>query len=247
MNAALLEKLVAFREKNGLQTAKVLLSQKVRYQYAVIHQKMTTSLFLAEIDEAKTLNALLLVEARAAKGYWKQYGTNVGSRVAWRSRKPHGSDPCNRLLDVGYHYLAACLAKVFLELDIPDELGLFHRAQSAHARPLVYDFMEWLRPVLVDRTVLVFFRRKKKPVERLREKDIPRFVASLKRGWERRYYHNKLGYCVTLSYWTKLIMFELEKSIHNNTAFEPLFPSLRHETRCKQKPLLANAKGGVES
>lgn len=195
--------------------------------------------FLEKVAEAETLATLLLVEARAARKYWKQYGAGITSRVAWHSRDPHAPDVCNQLLDIGYHYLATHLAKLFLELNIPTELGLFHRAQSAHAHPLVYDFMEWLRPMLVDRAARSFFRKKKRIVEQLTNKDIPHFVATLKREWERRYYHKKLGYCITLSYWTKLIILELEKSIRHNSAFTPLFPSLRHETRCKKPRMQA--------
>jgi|GEM_PF-5557352 hypothetical protein len=38
------------------------------------------------------------------------------------------------------------------------------------------------------------------------------------------------------AYWTRFIILELEKSIHHDTPFRPIFPSLRHETRCNKKP-----------
>lgn len=244
MNALLLEKLTLFRQKNGLRVAQTLIAQKIEYQYAIIKKRKSAVPFLKEVAEMETINALLLVEARAAKEYWKQYGAEVNSHVTWSSRRPHAHDACNQLLDIGYHYLSTYLTKLFLEMDIPTELGLFHKAQSVRAHPLVYDFMEWLRPILIDRTARTFFRKKKKQMEYLAEKDIPRFVATLKKEWGRQYYHKKLGYCITLSYWTKLIVLELEKSIHQNISFAPIFPSLRHETRCKKPRVQAR---GAES
>jgi CRISPR-associated endonuclease Cas1 len=234
MNALLLEKLTIFRETHGLGTAKVLIAQKVRYQFAVIGKKGMAKVFLEQITNAETVNILLLTEARAAKAYWGTYGKQITSRVSWYSRKPHAPDPCNQLLDIGYHFITGWFVKLFAELNIPTEFGIFHRAQSAQAHPLVYDFMEWLRPILVDKIIYLFFRKKKKMISNISEKDIGRTVSMIKKALERRYYHKKLGYCITLAYWIKLAIFELEKSIRHNEPFNPIFPRLRHETRCKK-------------
>jgi len=245
MNAALLERLVLFREQHGLETAETFLGQKIRYQYATLKRRKRALPFLQEIYTTKTVLALLLVEARAAKEYWRAYGKNIAGHAAWHSRKPHAPDPCNQLLDIGYHYLTGYLSKLFAELNIPTELGLFHRAQSAKAHPLVYDFMEWLRPLLVDRVILVFFKKKKRVLQRITGREVGLVIVRIKKELERRYYHKKLDYCITLTYWIKLIALELEKSIRHNTAFEPIFPSLRHETRCK-KPRLHTQNGAKD-
>ncbi len=243
MNALFLEKLIAFRKKHALNTAKVFLSQKIRYQFSILGEILLAQPFLEQAAGVQAVNALLLVEARAAKAYWNVCGTYMATHAVWNSRKPHAGDPCNQLLDIGYHFLVGWLVKLFLELNLPTELGLFHRAQSANAHPLVYDFMEWLRPVLVDKTALTFFRKKKKVVLHISEQEIGHFIFAIKKELERRYYHRKLGYCITLAYWIKLVALELEKSIHHTTLFQPIFPSLRHETRCKKAPA---ESGGVK-
>ncbi len=234
MNALLLERFTRFREQYGLETTKILLLQKIRYQFSVIGKKELSATFLKQIIYAKTINILLLTEARAAKTYWSTYGKQTASHILWHSRKPYAPDPYNKLLDIGYHFITGWLVKLFTELNIPTELGFFHRAQSAQAHPLVYDFMEWLRPILVDKIVYLFFKKKKKKVSSVSEKDIGRVVSIIKTALERRYYHKKLGYCITLAYWIKLTVLELEKSIRYNKPFNSIFPSLRHETRCKK-------------
>lgn len=244
MNAKLLERLVAYREARGLEVAKLLLSQKIRLQFSLLGSVADSAEFNEQLVKAQTMRALLLVEARAARAYWKRFGKSVAARVSWTSRMPRAEDPCNQALDVGYHYLAQRVVKWCAELNIPTELGFFHKAQSAHAHPFVYDFMEWMRPLVVDKAMRVFFKKKKKRVEHITKRHIGHLLGVIKKGLERRYYHRRLGYCITLAYWSKLILLEFEKCVRRNEPFRPIFPSLRHETRCgsiKSRP--ANLQG----
>jgi CRISPR-associated endonuclease Cas1 len=233
MNAKILERLISFRTKRGLETVKVIIDQKIRYQYQVISKSRLADKYSEEIKKVSTNQELLLVEARAAKEYWGYVRQKIENKVVWSARIPHNGDVVNQLLDIGYHYLTGHVLKIFQEVDMPTEIGMYHKAQSKHAHPLVYDFIEWLRPITVDRVLLVFVGKKKKMFESIQNKDIGMFVQNIKQVFEKKLYNKKLTYCITLDYWVKLIILELESAINHDTVFEPLFPSMRHETRCK--------------
>lgn len=122
------------------------------------------------------------------------------------------------------------------KLYVPTELGFFHKAQSGKAHPLVYDFIEWMRPLVVDRTIINIIRKKKRRIDKIDKKFIAYFIFKIKKEFDREYYHKKLHYCITLDYWNDLILLSFIKSVNQKNVFKPLFPSLRHETRCKKSP-----------
>ena len=94
--------------------------------------------------------------------------------------------------------------------------------------------MEWLRPVVVDKVLLVIITKKKKVVEDVDEKLIKFFVYHMKIKLDSYVYHKELRYCVTFNYWIHLLLLDLMHSINTNKKYRPLFPSLRHESRCKK-------------
>lgn len=89
MNAKLLERLVAYRETRGLEVAKLLLSQKIRYQFSARGKTSDSASFIQQAASSKIIGALLLVEARAAREYWKRYGASISKTAYWNSRKPY--------------------------------------------------------------------------------------------------------------------------------------------------------------
>ncbi len=236
MNAKWLEKLVEYRNtENGLTLSKAIIHQKIYYQFTVIQKRKEATRFLDEIKLVKNNQDLMLVEARAAKKYWQYLGEKIKNKIRWSGRMPHGKDVLNNLLDVGYHYLAQKVSKIFDEVDMPRDLGLLHKAQSKNAKPLVYDFMEWLRPI-IDDVLIKFLRKKKKFVEEVSNKDIAHFLFLVKEVFARDLYHKKFKYCISLEYWTKLIALEMRGAISENREAGFYFPSLRHENRCNKKP-----------
>ena len=141
------------------------------------------------------------------------------------------------MLDIGYHFLLEVILKIFGEIELPCELGLLHRAQSRNAKPLVYDYMEWLRPIVVDRVLLTVLRKKKNKFEKINKKDISVFINKLKEQLNKTYYNKNLGYCIKLEFWIKLNALNLLYGINHNSIPIWNFPSLRHESRCKNKKL----------
>jgi CRISPR-associated endonuclease Cas1 len=235
MNAKFLEHFIAYREAKGLSVAKTLLSKKIEYQFAILGQRKVAEPFLNELSSTQDIQRILLIEARAARLYWRKFAARIGTKTVWQGREAHRNDMINKLLDIGYHYLAQKIINICQEINLPTELGIFHRAQSAKAHPLVYDFMETMRPIIVDEVLLKIIRRKKLPITKIDRKFISTFVYHMKKKGETRYFNRKLNYCIELNYWIRLLLLEFMGSVRFRSAYHPLFPSLRHESRCKEK------------
>ncbi len=181
------------------------------------------------------IQKVLLYEARSARTYWITIRKSLESKIFFPKRKPHESDPGNKLFDIGYHTLTNYIQKRCLELDIPTELGLFHRAQSHDSHPLVYDLMEWLRPFLVDNVIVVWIHKKKKPLLQVSQKDIAYLVHLINKKLAKNYFHHDRNSCLPLSYWIDLYLLEFRNAISQQREFNPTYPPLRHDTRCPNK------------
>lgn len=234
MNAKLLEHMVRYRETYCLDVTKTILSQKIFYQYAVLQERQEEKLYREQLFAQANIQSAMLVEARAARRYWTVYKEKLGWKVEWAGRKPHSKDCVNTLLDIGYHYLSNHILILCKELNLPTELGFFHKAQSKNAHPFVYDFMEWLRPIMVDQVLLKILSRKKKNIEKVDEKLVKYFVFCIKKRLNQYAYHRKLKYCIQFDYWIRLVLLECMGAIHEKRKCRPNFPSLRHESRCKK-------------
>ncbi len=237
MNAKLLEYIISYRETQGLDFSKEILSQKIKYQYQGIKKLSIGRNYIRQIQDALSTKELLLIEARAAKEYWNSiHQEYIKEKLIWAGRKPHNADVFNRLLDIGYHYLVERVVKICIKLDIPTEIGFFHIAQSKHAHPFIYDFMEWLRPIVVDRVLIKIIRKKKKQLETVDEKIIKQLVFLIKQEFERRYYNKKFSCCITLNYWIEINLLHFVHFVYKKESPNFYFPSMRNENRCKTKP-----------
>ncbi len=236
MNAKFAERLLIYRDKNRLSFSKTILLQKIENQFSIVSNRRRFEKYRMEIVSARDIQNLLLIEGRAAREYWKLFGVEVtkGSKIIWFGRKPHKDDVANKLLDIGYHYLTQKITDLFDSLDFPVEFGFSHKAQSKKAVPLVYDFIEWLRPFMVDEILLRFVHKKKKSIDMSNKKIIPIFLSKIKQKFEQKYFHRNLDYCITLEYWIKILILEFMGVVNGGKEqYKPIFPSLRHETRCK--------------
>ncbi len=104
------------------------------------------------------------------------YREHIKPKIDWKGRYSHANDPVNKLLDISYHFLFLKERHLCTEIDFPTEIGFFHKAQSKNAMPFVYDFVEWIRSILIDKTLMLFLRKKKNKLVEVKEKDIKRFL-----------------------------------------------------------------------
>lgn len=235
MNAKTLERIVHFRFDMGKDVIKEIMYRKISYQFSLIGKKARLAFYRERLSKVEAVEDIFIVEALAAREYWSYFKTLVSKKCDWKSRSPRAYDPVNKLFDIGYHHLTQVIAKTFEDIGLPYELGLLHKAQSKSSKPLVYDFMEWLRPIVVDRSVLVFLRKKKRKFEKITPRDIGLFINMIKNRFAQPHYHKKLGYCVSLEYWMRLNALSLLSAINHHCKPSWKFPSLRHESRCKNK------------
>lgn len=238
MNAKWLEQFVIYRESElGKKAIFKIVSDKIFYQdHNLIVLKSTLRIkTIKNNDDLKDIQKILLYEARSARTYWITIRKELSSKLFFPKRKPRGSDPGNKLFDIGYHTLINYIQKRCVELDIPTELGLFHRAQSQNSHPLVYDVMEWLRPFLVDSVIITWIHKKKKPLVQISQKDTAYLVYLINKKLAKNYFHQKRKSCVPLSYWIDLYLLEFRNTVSEQREFNPVYPPLRHDTRCPNK------------
>lgn len=236
MNARLLEKLIIYRQTQGLACAKTLLAQKIKYQCAVLGARKDSMVFVDQVKHASDIASLLLIEARAARLYWKKIGKKIQAKAVWFGRQAGRKDPVNQLLDIGYHYLTQKTINICQEINLPTELGIFHKAQGPKVHPLVYDFIEPWRPIMVDEVLLKVIGKKKQPIDTVDGKLIAYFIVRIKKKAEAHFFHKQLDYCITLDYWVRLLLLAFMSCVHLGKQYRPIFPSLRHESRCQKKP-----------
>lgn len=235
MNAKFLEKIIYYRQNNDINFYKTILKQKIKNQFYLIRKREYGNNFIKEIDLENEIQRLSLIEARAAKIYWKFFREKIKLEFDFKNRNYKNKDYVNQLLNIGYNYLSNKIYLKFKELDIPVEIGLFHKAQTKKSRPLVYDFMEWLRPILVDKNLLSFLNKKKKVSNDLSSKEIRKFLYIIKENLNKKYYNRNLKYCVSLDYFITLTIQSFIECVNKNNKYKSLFPSMRNENRCKNK------------
>jgi CRISPR-associated protein Cas1 len=111
------------------------------------------------LGQARTVDEVRSVEARAAEVYWRAFQNAVPAKLEFRSRSSkarnrqyNASDPVNALLNYGYAFLQSSVRRAINTTGLDASLGYLHEDQPA-TMPLVYDFQEPYR-YLVDYTVL---------------------------------------------------------------------------------------------
>ena len=80
--------------------------------------------------------------------------------------------------------------------------------------------------------VLKIFRMKRRPVEKLCQKDVRIFLYRISRRLEHRYFIRSFGQCHTYRYYMELQILKFIKAVNNKEIFEPFHLPSRHDTRC---------------
>jgi CRISPR/Cas system-associated endonuclease Cas1 len=127
--------------------------------------------------------------------------------------------------------LATIVEKIILEKDISVSLGLIHRAQSANAKPLVYDLMELFRADLVDFVLLKYLRLKKKPIINAQE-HIGHFLAKINKTAKAPHYLKDFKQCHAYHYYMELQIVKFIKAVNRREVYAPLLLPKRHDMRC---------------
>lgn len=234
MNALWLERITAYKNTPlASQSALALVAYKITRQNTLL-KKYHAPVFEIK-DTPQTIEKILLFEARAAKHFWKQFKTILPQWSEFHSRRAHGDDITNKLLDIGYHHLVNVVQKILLAHAVTLAPALIHVAHTEKSSPLVYDLMELFRSDIVDTQVLKTLHLKKKPLTHLTQKDIAIFVHALNARLEIVYFIRDFSQCHTYKYYMELQIIKYIKAINHKEVFTPLHLPTRHDTRCACK------------
>jgi CRISPR-associated protein Cas1 len=168
----------------GVEIARTVLAVKVAGQRAVLgelpharHATAPIETALAEIQQAPTLERLLLAESQAAEAYWDAWSTlpipfpvrdqarlpvhwlTLGQRHSLLSQGPrHATNPAGAILNYLYALLEAETTFACQSVGLDAGLGIFH-LDRRDRDSLALDLMEAARP-LVDRYVLALLTQR---------------------------------------------------------------------------------------
>ncbi len=156
LNQSNLLKLMA---KNRKQTSPIL-AEKLYTAAREIDQTIEKTRWLeaAPIDGCR--QALMNLEAEAARSYWERIGMTIPEAFRFPSRKTRGTtDPVNAMLNFGYQVvLFPEVWKAVSYAGLDPYAGYLH-ADRPGKPSLVLDMMEEFRQQIVDRTVLSLIGR----------------------------------------------------------------------------------------
>jgi CRISPR/Cas system-associated endonuclease Cas1 len=110
---------------------------------------------------------------------------------------------------------------------------VFHSAQSEKSKPLVYDLMELFRAPLIDKEVLVYLHRKKKPLTLpLSSYEIRKFIKQINMQLEHKVYLREFKQCHSYGYCIELQILRYIHAVNHKKIFVPMHVPKRHESRC---------------
>lgn len=157
----------AAKTARGIIAAKLTGQQDVLTAFAKNHDNGVIRQVLRLMEKGRTLlakksstDSLRGVEGRMAAVYFKGYGQcflQAGTSFVKRTRRPP-RDPVNALLSFGYMLLLGEATAALQGCGLQPGIGFLHTAYNN--RPaLALDFMEALRPAVIDRLVLRIFNK----------------------------------------------------------------------------------------
>jgi len=235
MNALWISRLCAYKNSplRYISAQKIIEVKTERQSILLKSNKISTEGMKMHLPKTVySTSEILLAEARFAKQYWKKFKILLPRWAHFPGRTPRGKDIANRLLDIGYHHITNKVTGILIGQKVTPAMGIIHSPRRAKSAPLSYDLVELFRADLVDTEVLRFLRLKKKPLSDLNQAHIARFLYSINKRLERKYYIKDFKQCHSYHYYMELQIVKFIKAVNHNEAFEPIYLPSRNETRC---------------
>ncbi len=120
----------------------------------------TLNAVMKEINEAKTLESLLLIEARARQHYYQMFNEiidNKGFAFTSRTKRPP-KDPLNALISFGNTYLYNRIATEINKTTLDIRIGFVH-ATNSRCQSLNLDIADIFKPLIVDRAIFTLINK----------------------------------------------------------------------------------------
>ena len=109
---------------------------------------------IKETNECKSVDDLLLIEARCRQVYYQSFNTilsNLDFQFTVRSRRPP-KDPINALISFGNTILYNRFQQIIWKTALDSRIGVLHAANRRHFS-LNLDFADLFKPIIVDRLI----------------------------------------------------------------------------------------------
>ncbi len=240
MNALWLTRMCAYKHTpEALESAKCLIAMKIERESALlIHYKKSP--FIADFSKVKTTGDILLIEARAARHFWKAFRDLLPPDTSFKTRTPGAHDTVNRLLDIGYHHITGIVHTYLTTREVPVALGLLHIARTSDSAPLAYDLVELFRADTVDAELLRYIHLKKRTLHGA-DHDVSHFLHELNERLSRLHYIKNFKQCHAYRYYMDLQMLAFIHAVDHGKPFTPISLPDRHDTRCKRSSLTPNS------
>ena len=232
MNALWISRICSYKNSpNALKTTKRIIELKIqRSSVLLILHKQTP--FQPQLNRIKSIQKILLEEARAAKYFWDRFSKLIPAENNFSGRKPRAKDITNTLLDVGYHNLAQKIKSILEQHDCSPAIGLFHAAHQSNSSPLIYDLMECFRSDIVDASVLKFLRLKKRPFQNFNPHSVAIFINRMNKKYRKQHYLKDFHACRSYEYYMELQILKFIYAVNHDKVFKPIILPKRHNTRC---------------
>lgn len=116
--------------------------------------------FITEVNEGKTIDSLMLSEARARQVYYKSFNIilkNKDFHYEKRTKRPP-KDPLNALISFGNTLLYNQFLQIIWRTSLDPKIGVVHAANRRNYS-LNLDFADVFKPIIVDRTIFSLINR----------------------------------------------------------------------------------------
>lgn len=114
-----------------------------------------------DANEGKSVDDLMLVEARARKCYYEGFSLVVGGtgfEFEQRTKRPP-RDPCNALISFGNTVLYNIMLQMIWKTSLDPKIGVVH-ATNRRNYSLNLDFADLFKPMVVDRVIFSMINRR---------------------------------------------------------------------------------------
>ncbi len=119
------------------------------------------SSFIKQLNEATTIENLMLIEARARQQYYSNFNQileNIDFAFKKRTRRPP-TDPLNAMISFGNTLLYNLFLQFIYKTQLDPRIGIVH-STTQRSHTLNLDFADLFKPLIVDRTIFTLINTK---------------------------------------------------------------------------------------
>jgi CRISP-associated protein Cas1 len=217
-----------------LELVKAIVTAKIHNQYTVLYRHGQTESVLKErkklVQAQTTLEQVRGIEGLAAREYFADIVTIVGTDWGFRGRHRPPPDPVNSLLSFGYGLLRTQVMTAVHLAGLDPYVGYLHEVSRGQPA-LVLDLMEEFRPLIADNLVLSVINNRQMQQSDfsaslgsylLADEARKRFLQAFERKLNDEFKHPVFGYRCTYRRAIELQARLLARHLQEDIVYKPL-------------------------